>query len=117
MATTTDRAARLADLQAVLLVITRCADLPLPFTGPDRATFWLTSMGRQDAREAVRAARDLFAAELGVTWEKRYALHSNGKRVIFWAELDGGLLIELVGRAEDVDEDTGPKVPELAGVA
>ena len=115
-----ERAARLADLRAVLAVI-KASDLPLPFSGPDRAAFYFTDRTPQDAREAVGAAKRLFTEQLGVTWDKRYALHSNGRRVIFFAALDGGLLVELYARAADVDgsedEDAGAQVPELAGVA
>jgi len=115
-----ERAARLADLRAVLAVI-KASDLPLPFSGPDRSAFYFTDKAGQDAREAVGAAKRLFAEQLGVTWDKRYALHSNGRRVIFWAKLDGGLLVELYARAADVDGtgdgDTGAQVPELAGTA
>jgi len=113
-----ERAARLADLRAVLAVI-KASDLPLPFSGPDRSAFYLTDRSPQDAREAVREARHLFTEQLGVTWDKRYVLHSNGRRVIFWAKLDGGLLVELYARAADVDGtgDAGTQVPELAGSA
>jgi hypothetical protein len=115
-----ERAARLADLRAVLAVI-KPTDLPLPFSGPDRSAFYFTDRTPREAREAVGAAKCLFDEQLGVTWHKRYAQHSNGRRVIFFAKLDGGLMVELVGRAEDIDgyedEDTGVRVPELAGSA
>ena len=114
------RAARLADLRAVLTVI-KPTDLPLPFSGPDRSSFFLTDRTPQDAREAVGAAKRLFTEQLGVEWGKRYAQYSNGLRAVWFATLDGGLLVELVVKAEDVDgyedEDTGAQVPELAGAA
>ena len=115
-----ERAARLADLRAVLAAI-KPTDLPLPFSGPDRAAFYFTDRTPREAREAVGAAKRLFTEQLGVEWAKRYAQHSNGLRVIFWAKLDGGLDVELYIRAEDVDgyedHDAGAQVPELAGVA
>ena len=81
-----ERAARLADLRAVLAVI-KPTDLPLPFSGPDRSAFYFTDRTPQDAREAVGAAKRLFTEQLDVEWDKRYAEHSNGTRVIFWAKL------------------------------
>ena len=115
-----ERAARLADLRAVLAAI-KGSDLPLPFSGPDRSAFYFTDRTPQDAREAVGAAKRLFTEQLGVEWGKRYAQYSNGLRAVWFATLDGGLLVELVVKAEDVDgyedEDTGAQVPELAGAA
>ena len=114
------RSARLADLRAVLAAI-KGSDLPLPFSGPDRSAFYFTDLAPQAAREAVGAAKRLFTEQLGVEWGKRYAQYSNGLRAVWFATLDGGLLVELVVKAEDVDgyedEDTGAQVPELAGVA
>ena len=114
------RAARLADLRAVLTVI-KPTDLPLPFSGPDRSSFFLTDRTPQEAREAVGAAKRLFTEQLDVEWDIRYAEHSNGTRAIYWARLGGGLDIELYIRAEDVDgyedHDAGAQVPELAGAA
>ena len=99
------RTARLADMQAVLYVTKAHPDLPLPFTGPDRAAFYFTvNTAPRDAREAVEEAKHVFAAELGVTFSRRNAQHGNGLRAIFWAQLDSGLLIELVVRAEDVED-------------
>jgi hypothetical protein len=104
MTITTDRAARLADMQAVLLVTERCADLPLPFIGSDRAAYYYTNLPDPEAAcGAVSAARDIFAAEFGITFARRNAQHSNGLRAILWAEMEGGLLIELVVKAEHID--------------
>ena len=115
-----ERAARLADLRAVLAAI-KGSDLPLPFSGPDRSAFYFTDLAPQAAREAVGAAKRLFTEQLDVEWDIRYAEHSNGTRAIYWARLGGGLDIELYIRAEDVDgyedDDAGAQVPELAGAA
>ena len=114
------RSARLADLRAVLAAI-KGSDLPLPFSGPDRSAFYFTDLAPQAAREAVGAAKRLFTEQLDVEWDIRYAQYSNGLRAVWFATLDGGLLVELVVKAEDVDgyedEDTGAQVPELAGAA
>ena len=106
------RDARLADTMTVFWLTRRYPDLPVPFTGPDRAALYFIDKAAREAREAVEAAKRVFAEELGVTFTRRNARHSNGLRAIFWAELDGGLLVELVVKAEHVDVQDTPGLAE-----
>jgi hypothetical protein len=114
-----DRAARLADRQAVLYITKANPDLPEPFCGPDRANFFFINIkDPRQAREAVAAAQRIFAAELGAVFACRSAQHSNGLRYMYEAALGGGLVLALVVRAEHMDgADAREDAAELTGSA
>lgn len=90
--------------------------LDLPFSGPDRATFYFTERDPEtvsaDMAEAERVFSDLF----GVPFEPADVWGSNGARRHCTATLKSGLFLVLVAKAEHMgalDAD----VRELAEMA
>ena len=111
-----EHAGKVREIIRIYQIVAVTAGLPMPITGPDRASFWFSGIVHaEDARSAVRSAQRIFADALGAAWSHHDVWTDNGPRRMYEALLPSGLMIVLTAKTEhmqdeDVDQDAGELV-------
>ena len=115
------REAKARDFEKIYQITGETAALPLPFAGPDRASFYFIDRDADAARRDVETAKRVFAGAFGVTFRWRDLWTGNGTRRQYKATLlPSGLDLVLMAKAahmQDEDDAEGAGVRELAEVA
>ena len=109
-------AGKIREIIRIYQIVQVTCGLPMPITGPDRASFWFVAITHaEDARSAIGTAKQIFADEFGAVFSHHDVWTDNGPRRMYEALLPSGLMIVLTAKtehmqAEDADEDAGQLV-------
>jgi hypothetical protein len=107
---------KIAQIIRIYQIVAVTAGLPMPITGPDRASFWFINITHaEDARASIGTAKAIFADAFDAVFASRDVWTENGPRRMYEALLPSGLMIVLTARtehmqAEDEYEDAGELV-------
>lgn len=102
------RTARLRDRIAIDEIALAHPELPVPFTGPDRAAFYFIDHSPEAARERVAKAKQVLGEAFGVTFGWHDERASNGMRRQYTAELPSRLKVVLTAKAEHMQDEAVP---------
>lgn len=110
-----EHAGKIREIIRIYQIVMVTAGLPMPITGPDRASFWFSNIVHaEDARASVATARRIFADAFGAAFSYHDVETDNGTRRMYEALLPCGLMIVLTAKAEHMqDEDDAENAGEL----
>lgn len=111
-------AAKARDFITIYSLALESPVLDLPFSGPDRASFYFLDRDPEAVPGDMAAAEQVFSGIFGVPFGAADVWSSNGTRRHCTAELKSGLFLILVAKAEHMaDEDADAEERELEAVA
>lgn len=113
------RAARIDDIQDLYELVRRSPGLPMPRTGPDRASLDYRYIDRAaEERVIVADTAAKLSRHFGVTFAQRVEPAGDGTpRYLLEAKLASGLTLVIVSRVTVDLDGQGERLPELAGAA